>query len=361
MTSVALKGLAGRKLRTALTAFAIVLGVAMVSGSFVLTDTISKAFDSIFTSAYRGTDAVVSGKKLVDYSSSGNATVSPALLERIRAQRDVAAAAPAIMDLNGDSTNAQLIDRNGKSIQSNGNPTFGFGIDASQARFNPLRLVAGSWASGPGEVVIDRETVSKHGFAVGDTIGVAASGPVRKFRISGLAQFGDVSSLGGATFAVFTIATAQRLYGMHGYTSISVAARSGVPRSRLVADLRGLTPPTAQVRTADEQAAADKKGVASFVSFIRGFLLAFGGIALLVGAFVIFNTLSITVAQRTRELATLRTLGASKGQVRRTVILESLAIGVVASAVGLVAGFGLAKGLSSLFGALLSLPEASTV
>jgi len=362
MMSVALKGLFARRVRAVLTALAIVLGVAMVSGSFVLTDTISKAFDSIFTSSYSHTDAVVSGKKLVDYSNSGNATISRAVLEQVKRSPDVAAAAGALIDLNGDSTHANLIGRDGKAIQSNGNPTFGFGIDTSQPRFNPLKLKDGHWAAGPGQVVIDQETAQKHHFAVGDTIGVAASGPKEMFRIVGTATYGDVKSLGGATFAVFTIPTAQRLLDLHGYSVISVAAKQGVSADRLVSELKHEVPATAQVRTAKQQANEDKKGVASFISFIRGFLLGFGGIALFVGAFVIFNTLSITVAQRTRELATLRTLGASRRQVLRSVVLESFVIGVAASVIGLVAGFGLAKGLSSLFGALgLTLPQTSSV
>ncbi|MGN6430385.1 MAG: ABC transporter permease [Gaiellaceae bacterium] len=361
MTVVALKGLFARRLRAALTALAIVLGVAMVSGSFVLTDTISKAFDSIFTSSYSHTDAVVSGRKLVDYSNGGNATVSRALLDRIRRMPDVAAASGALVDLNGDSTHATLLAR-GKAIQTNGNPTFGFGIDPSQARFNPLKLKDGRWATGPNEVVIDAQTAKKHHFAVGDTIGVAAHGPRRSFRIVGTATYGNVESLGGATIAVFSIPTAQRLLDLHGYSEISVAAKPGVSDGKLVSELKQNVPQTAQVRTATQQANEDKKGVSSFISFIRGFLLGFGGIALFVGAFVIFNTLSITVAQRTRELATLRTLGASRRQVLRSVVLESFFIGLGASVIGLFAGFGLARGLSSLFGALgLSLPEASTV
>ncbi|HEY3207695.1 MAG TPA: ABC transporter permease, partial [Gaiellaceae bacterium] len=362
MTAVALKGLAARRLRAVLTALAIVLGVAMVSGSFVLTDTISRAFDTIFTSSYSHTDAVVSGKKLVDYSNSGNATVSPALLNRIKRMPEVEAAAGSLIDLNGDSTHANLIDRDGRAIQSNGNPTFGFGIDPAQSRFNPLKLKSGSWATGPHQVVIDADTARKHHFAVGDTIGVAANGPKERFRIVGTATDGDVKSLGGATFAVFSIPTAQRLLDLHGYSVISVAARPGVSAGRLVRDLEQVIPASAQVRTGAEQAKEDKKGVSTFISFIRGFLLGFGGIALFVGAFVIFNTLSITVAQRTRELATLRTLGASRRQVLRSVVIESFAIGLLASVIGLFLGFGLARGLSSLFGALgLSLPEASSV
>jgi putative ABC transport system permease protein len=362
MTAVALKGLAARRLRAVLTALAIVLGVAMVSGSFVLTDTISRAFDTIFTSSYSHTDAVVSGKKLVDYSNSGNATVSPALLNRIKRMPEVEAAAGSLIDLNGDSTHANLIDRDGKAIQSNGNPTFGFGIDPAQSRFNPLKLKSGSWATGPHQVVIDTDAAKKHHFAVGDTIGVAANGPKERFRIVGTATYGDVKSLGGATFAVFSIPTAERLLDLHGYSVISVAAKPGVSAGRLVRGLEQVVPASAQVRTGAEQAKEDKKGVSTFISFIRGFLLGFGGIALFVGAFVIFNTLSITVAQRTRELATLRTLGASRRQVLRSVVIESFAIGLLASVIGLFLGFGLARGLSSLFGALgLSLPEASSV
>jgi putative ABC transport system permease protein len=362
MTVVALKGLFARRLRAVLTALAIVLGVAMVSGSFVLTDTISKAFDTIFTSSYSHTDAVVSGKKLVDYSNGGNATVSQALLERIRQTPDVAAASGALVDLNGDSTHATLIGRDGKAIQTNGNPTFGFGIDPSQPRFNPLKLKDGRWATGPNEVVIDAQTAKKHHFAVGDTIGVAAHGPKRSFRIVGTATYGNVESLGGATIAIFSIPTAQRLLDLDGYSEISVAAKPGVSDAQLLSELKQGVPQTAQVRTAKQQADEDKKGVSSFISFIRGFLLGFGGIALFVGAFVIFNTLSITVAQRTRELATLRTLGASRRQVLHSVVLESFFIGLGASVIGLFAGLGLARGLSSLFGALgLSLPQASTV
>ena len=362
MTRVALKGLLGRKVRAALTALAIVLGVAMVSGSFVLTDTISKAFTSIFSSAYDNTDAVVSGKKLVDYSSSGNATVSQAVLDRIRKQPYVAAAAGAIADLNGDSTRAKLIGKDGKAIDNGGAPTFGFGVDTSQPRFNALKLVEGRWAAAPDEVVIDPDTAKDENFAVGDSIGVAAVGPKQRFRIVGVAKYGDVESLGGATFAVFTIPEARTLLHMDGFTSIQVAAKGGLTQDELAGRLQRVVPGTAVVKTADEQAQSDKQGIAGFLTFIRGFLLGFGGIALFVGAFVIFNTLSITVAQRTRELATLRTIGASRRQVLRSVMLESAALGAFASVVGLFAGFGLAKGLSSLFSALgLGLPEAAPV
>ncbi|MGE5690274.1 MAG: ABC transporter permease [Pseudomonadota bacterium] len=362
MRRVALKGLAGRKLRTLLTSLAIVLGVAMITGSFVLTDSISRGFDSIFTSAYDNTDAVVSGKKLVDWSASGNATVDDALVARIRSLPQVEAASGAIMDIVGNSTQAKLIDRDGHPIQSSGNPTFGFGVDPSASRFNPMKLVAGAWASGPDEVVIDQDTAESKDFAVGDSIRASAQGPTRTFRISGIASYGDVATLGGATFAVWDVATARSMLGIGGYSAISVAAKDGVSDGALLAALRGAVPASTQVRTGEEQAQEDKRGIGTFISFIRGFLLAFGGIALFVGGFVIFNTLSITIAQRVRELATLRTLGASRRQVLRSVLLEATAIGALASVVGILAGLGLARGLTAVFAALgLELPQSDPV
>jgi putative ABC transport system permease protein len=360
MTSVALKGLLGRKLRAILTAFSVVLGVAMVTGSFVLTDSIQQAFHSLFSSSYSNTDAVITGKKLVDYSNSGNATIPASLLRTVRAQPDVARAEGVISDMSGDAYSAKLYDKHGKIITGGGNPTMGVGIDPQATEFNPMHLTAGRWASAYGEVVIDKNAAGKYGYSVGDTTKVAVDAGVFPVKIVGIARYGNVDSLGGATFTVFDIPTAQKLFKLgDSFTAISIKAKDGVAATTLVSKLRGVTPASAQVRTGADQAAKDEKDVAGFVKFIRYFLVGFGMVALFVGGFVIFNTLSITVAQRTRELATLRTLGASRRQVLRSVVLEAFAIGLFASLVGLAAGVGLAKGLSSLFSALgLALPEA---
>ncbi len=361
MKRVALRGLAARKLRAALTAIAIVLGVAMVSGTLVLTDTIEKAFDSIFSSSYEQTDAVVSGKKLVEWSQTGKAEISPDVLEQVRSLPEVGAAAGTILDVSGDANQAKILDRKGKAIQGN-NPTFGLGIDPADERFNPFRLVEGTWASGPGEVVVDLNTADKQGFKIGETVKVAGEGPVRPYKLAGIVRFGDVDSLGGATIALFDVDTARGVLGKVGFDAIAVAAKDGVSQERLVDAIARTIPESAEVRTGEEQAAQDGEGVGEFVSFIRYFLLAFGGIALFVGAFVIFNTLSITVAQRTKELATLRTLGASRRQVLRSVVLEGAVLGVVASAVGLGLGVLLAKGLTALFRAIdFDLPQAAMV
>ncbi|HZU20717.1 MAG TPA: ABC transporter permease [Gaiellaceae bacterium] len=360
MTAVTLKGLVARKLRAVLTALAIVLGVALVSGSFVLTDSIQKAFHSLFTSAYANTDAVVTGKKLVDYSNSGNATLPASLLTRVRALPDVEDATGLLTDMSGGVLVAKLYDKHGKIINGNGNPTFGVGVDPAATRFNPMRLTAGRWAVRAGEVVVDKGVAEGHGFYVGDRTRVAVDAGIVPVTIVGIAKYGGLDSLGGATFAVFDVGWAQKLFHLDGrYTTISVAAKQGVAPSKLVAELRDIVPADAQVRTGAAQAAKDERDVAGFVKYIRYFLVGFGAVALFVGGFVIFNTLSITVAQRTRELATLRTLGASRRQVLRSVVLEALVTGLAASAVGLAAGIGLAKGLSSIFAGLgLSLPEA---
>jgi putative ABC transport system permease protein len=363
MRRVALKGLWWRRGRAVLTAFAVVLGVAMVSGTFILTDTINKAFDSIFQDSYSNTSAVISGKEVVKDAASGTATVPAALLERVRANGNVAEATGAIFNLSGTSDATKLVGKDGKPLGTSNNGQFGFGFDPRAERFNPLHLTAGRWASGPDQVVIDKGTAEDEGYGVGDRIGAAADGPTRQYTITGVARYGTVNSVGGATIAVFDVPTAQALLGKRGqYDTIFVAARDGVSSDQLVRDLRPVVPAAAQVKTGQQQADSDSKDTQEGTKFVQYFLLGFGFIALGVGAFVIFNTLSITLAQRIRELATLRTLGASGRQLRRSVMIEGLAMGVFASIVGLVLGFALAKGLNALFQAFgIDLPQASTV
>jgi putative ABC transport system permease protein len=357
MIRVALRGLLGRKLRAVLTAFAIVLGVATVSGTYVLTDSISDAFDNIFTGVYRGTDAVVTGKAAFDLGNNDGGVQVPAfdesLLAKVRALPDVSAA------IGGVGGEAQLIGSNGKVIQFGGAPNLGFSVDPSQPQFNSLTLVQGKWP-GPGQFVIDTSTAGKKDLKIGDTIRVQAQGSATPLRISGFVKFGAVSSIGGATLAGFDLGTAQRLFHKEGRLDQIRASRAqGVSESALLAQIRTILPPHTQVRTGDNQATKDASDTKSFTSFLQNFLLAFGGIALFVGAFVIANSLSITIAQRTREFATLRTLGASRRQVLRSVLVESTVIGVLASVIGLFLGLALAKGLFALFSAVgFTLPNS---
>jgi putative ABC transport system permease protein len=343
---VALRNLWGRKLRTLLTGFAIVLGVATISGTFVLTDSISHAFDTIFSSIYRNTDAVITGKSAVSKNSTTNLPpFDESLLATVRKQSTVAAAIGGVAD---SSTN--LISKNGKVISFGGAPHLGFSVDPKYPAFSSLTLVSGAWPRA-GEVVIDHGTAGKKHLKVGDQIGIEAQGAVTKFRISGLVKFGSSNlDIGGATLAGFGLATAQRLFNKVGkLDDIRISRKPGVTEAALLAQVKSILPPQTQVRSGTQQAKTDASDTKSFTSFLQDFLLAFGIVALIVGMFVIANSLSITIAQRTRELATLRMIGASRRQIRRSVLLESLVMGILASVTGLVVGLGLAKLLFWLF------------
>ena len=359
MIKVALAGLLGRKLRTALSAFAIVLGVAMVSGTLVLTGSIDNAFNFIFTSVRQGSDAVITGKAAVDVTQGQGSfapTVHQPVLEKVRGLKAVALAEGSV------SGTATLIDRKGKAIVVGGSPNLGFSISRGDSPFNPLTLISGRWP-GPGQVVIDQKTSQRKHFVVGDRIGVQAEGPIQRFRVSGIVKFGSASALGGATLAGFDTSTAQHLFRKpNQYDEIAIARKSGFSEDELLREVRGVLPATAQVRTGPAQAQEDQKQTDSFISFLRDFLLAFGGIALFVGSFVIANSLSITIAQRTRELATVRTLGASRRQVLGSILVEALVMGVLASVTGLFLGFGLAKLLFKLFDAVgFTLPNSGII
>jgi putative ABC transport system permease protein len=361
MINVAFKGLAARRLRTALTALAIVLGVAMVSAAFTITDTMRGAADSLSSAAYDGTDAVVGARTSFDVDAGDwtakRPTVDARLLEQVRAVPGVEVAAGDVTD------EAKIIKRDGKPAGDG--PYFGVGVDAKTKgaeRLSPFRLDSGRWAAGPGEVVLDAATAEDQDYGLGSTVPISIRGEALDFNVVGIARFGSVKSLGTATSAVFDLRAAQELFDRGGKVDgILVGGRDGVPAAQLRADLAEALP-NARVVSAQKQDRFTLEGLEDFISIIRIALLVFGGVAILVGAFTIFNTLSITVAQRTRELRLLRMVGAHRRQVLGSVLVEALAIGVLASVIGLAAGFGLAKALDALFDSMgLSLPEAGTV
>ena len=360
MGRFAVRGLLSRKLRTALTAIAIVLGVAMISGTYVLTDSIDQAFDKIFTDIRQGSNAVISGKSAFDLSEGSGVeapTLDESLLPRVRELPDVAQAEGQV---NSDAT--QMIGDDGKAIVYGGAPNLGFSMSDPGSPFNPLTLIEGDWP-GPNQVMVDKGTASKEDFQVGQVIGVQAEGPVVRMPISGIMQFSAGLTIGGATLAGFDLPTAQRLFGKAGrFDEIAVASKPGITDEELVAQIQPILPRDAIVRTGQQQAASDAEETSEFISFLQTFLLAFGGIALFVGSFVIANSLSITIAQRTREFATLRTIGATNRQILGSVVIEALVVGVVASLVGLFGGLLLAKGLFELFDVVgFTLPNTGLV
>jgi putative ABC transport system permease protein len=361
MKRVALKGLAWRKVRAALTALAIVLGVAMVSGSFVLTDTMKKAADNLKAESYAGIDGVVTGAETFhdENSSQKTPSIPETLVAKVRRVPGVATAAASVLD------QAKLVNAKGNVIGQA--PNFGVGIDANAPgaeRVNPLTLASGRWATRPGEVAIDAGTAKRGHLRVGDSVGVVATGALRRFTIVGLVKWGSLDSLGAATVAAFDLRTSQRLFDKRGAVDmISFAAGAGVaPADARVAVAAALAGTPTTVRTAQKADPFDFASLEGFVKFIKVFLLAFGGIALFVGAFIIFNTFSITVAQRAREFALLRTIGASRQQVLRSIVLEALVIGLAATAAGIGLGLVIAKVLNAALRlAQIDLPQAGLV
>jgi putative ABC transport system permease protein len=342
----------------------VVLGVAMVAGSYVLTDTLLGAAKALESTSYDRVDAAIAARQAFKPSSdNGQPEVKPIPESLVRRARSV----PKVLAASGEITDsALLVGRDGKVIGGSGGPTFATGFDANDpavASLSPFEIQKGRFPQRRGEVAIDASTSQDKHYKPGDTIRVAARGPARAFRVSGVVTFGKVKSIGNATLAVFSLRQAQSLFKREGKVdTILVRARKGVSQKELVASLRRVMPATAQVETAKSQDRFDIGGLKKFLNIIRDVLLGFGAVAIFVGAFIIFNTLSITVAQRTREFALLRTLGASRRQVLRSVVLEAVVIGLIASVVGILAGIGLAKGLNALFSAIgADLPKTGTV
>ena len=329
--------------------------------ALTLTNAMRGAADSLSSAAYDGTDAVVGARTSFDVDAGDwtakRPTIGASLLAKVR---DV----PGVEVAAGDVTDeAKIIKRDGKPAGDG--PYFGVGFDAKTQgaeRLTPFRLDSGRWADTPGEVVLDAATAEKENYGVGSIVPISIRGEKHDFEVVGLSRFGSVKSIGTATSAVFDLRAAQKLFDRGGdVDGILVAGRDGVAPAQLRADLAKALP-QAQVVTAQKQDRFTLDGLEQFISIIRVALLVFGGVAILVGAFTIFNTLSITVAQRTRELGLLRMVGAHRRQVLGSVLVEALAIGLLASVIGLGAGFGLAKALDALFDSMgLSLPEAGTV
>src|SRR5215217_4220428 len=314
-----------------LTTLAIVLGVAMISGALTLTDTMRGGADGLTHAAYDGTDAVVSARTAfavdsTDYSTK-RPTVDASLLERVRAVPEVAAAVGDIQD------EAKIIARDGKPAGDG--PYFGVGFDPrvkAAAETTPFRLDEGRWATGPREVVIDASTAEKEDYGVGSNIRIAANASAKSYEVTGVARFGTVKSLGVATAAVFDLRTAQDLFGKAGrYDSILVVGKDGASGAGVRKAVAAAAGSDATVMTAKEQDRFTLDGLKMFISIITIVLIVFGFVAILVGAFTIFNTLSITVAQRSREFGLLRMVGAGRRQVLAAVLIEALTIGVIAS------------------------------
>jgi putative ABC transport system permease protein len=359
MLRITLKGLWAHKLRFLLTGLAVVLGVAFMSGTMVLTDTMSATFDDLLAETNEGIDAVVrQGTAIEGEFVEARERVDASVLETVR---DVDGVAAAYGSVEGFT---QLVRSNGEVATSDG---FGATIGANwidDERLNPFVLVSGRAPDGPGEVVIDRASAKAEQWTVGDTIVVLAKDGPEELTIVGEASYGAVEGVPGSTLLATDTETAQRLFGEPGtFDDIVVAKDAGVSSDELAASLQsalagqGLEAMTGAADTADQQA-----DLREDLSFFNTFLLSFAYISLFVGMFIIYNTFSIVIAQRTRDLAMLRAIGASRRQVLRSVLAEATAVGITACAIGLGLGVAMSYGLRALLaGVGLDIPSGATV
>ncbi len=356
MLKLVLRGFLQRKLRVLLTGIAIALGVALMAGTYVLTDTINRSFAGIFQVANKGHDVVITPTQTLGRQTrSQTSPITEQMLAQVRATAGVAEAAGAIF------TPASFLDLHGKRLTTGGAP--GFVASEVPKRFESFVPVSGRFPTSASEVAIDQATAEREHLRLRERIVVAGSAQARQYTITGILKFGGGQSFGGASAAILTPVEAQRVVGEPGrYDQIDVAAKPGVTPGELRDRIRAQLPSAVDVRTGAQQAAKESSDLESNLSFLRTFLLIFAYVSLVVGAFIIFNTFSITVAQRTREFGLLRTLGASRAQIMRAVVIESLLLGLLGSGIGLLGGIALAPGLDQLFKSFgADLPDNGTV
>ena len=350
MFRATLKGLLAYKLRLALTAIAVVLGVSFVVGTFVLSDTITGFFDKTFAEANKGVDIAIStgdvGGSIQDAGETLETERIPAaVLDTVKRVDGVEVAEGQVQGP------AQMLDKKGKPYGGLGPPTLGFSY-GSYAPFSPLRLREGRAPTGADDVVIDVVSARKMGYRVGDSIKIIPNGPVQTFKIVGLVGFGSADNLGGATIVSWAEPVAQRVFKKGSdFDGINVKVAPGHAVNDVIASIDDALGDKFKVQSgasaAKEGADAINQGVKIFTTGV----LFFAGIALFVGAFIIANTFSIIVAQRARELALLRSIGASRSQIVASVLIEAAVVGITASAVGIVAGLGIGAGLRALVNA----------
>jgi putative ABC transport system permease protein len=354
MTKVSLRGLAQRKTRAFVTMLAVLLGVAFISGSYVLTDTINRSFDDIFDTAYAGTDVAISSSTTGQSDAAEPPAFPARYLKTVEQVPGVEKAAGGIF------TTGRFVDAKGDPLSASFAPEFISSV--APEPFETLTYTEGRPPETADEASIDQSTADREDLELGDTLRIAGEAGVKPYEITGIQRLGDTAS-GGSGTSVLTLPEAQRLTGKTGeFDGISVQAADGVAPGELSRRINEVLPARLTVETGTQAAQRQSQDIKDDLSFLRVVLLVFGGVALLVGSFLIFNTFSITVAQRIRELGMLRTLGATRGQILRGMVLEAAIIGLVGSLLGVVAGIGVAGALNALFKSIgADLPNTGTV
>jgi putative ABC transport system permease protein len=354
VTRLAVKSLWARKVRALTTTLAVVIGVAFVAGTYILTDTTFAAFDEIFEDSLAGTSVVITAQDAVRQETGEEPSFSAALLPKVERVPGVRLAAGGIFTPGG------FFDAEGEAIGAQFAPKFI--ASTLPGRLESQTYQVGHRPRGPSEAAIDEGAAKDAGLQIGDTIKLASVERATSYRLVGLTRLGD-ASFGGASIATVTLPEAQRVTGKEGeLDQISIAARPGISEAELKRRVQRVAPPSVLVETAKQNAERNSDEIRDELGFLRIALLVFAFVALFVGAFLIFNTFSITVAQRVREFGMLRTLGAGRGQILSSVVVEALAIGVLGALLGLLGGYGIAKGLNALFVAIgIDLPTTALI
>ncbi|MBV9603616.1 MAG: ABC transporter permease [Solirubrobacterales bacterium] len=363
MRKITLRGLMARKLRLALTALAIVIGVTFVTGTLVLGDTLNRTFNNLIGNVYQHVSFEIRGQAAFKGNSPadviGTADRKPVPASIAAEVRRLSGVAYVFGTAGGY---AQLVARDGSSIDDGTGKDLGFAFDPNQ-QLSPFRLVAGRAPTSAQDVVIDKATATKYHYSLGDPVRVLLPDGARTFKVAGMVTFGNDDTLAGDTLAGFAQSTAQSLFHSRGhYDAINVLAAPGADEVALQQAITRLLPAGVEVVSGQAVANQLSSAVDNELSFLSTALLIFALISLFVGGFTIFNTFTITVGQRTRELALLRVVGASRRQLRRSVLGEAAVIGLGASLIGLGLGVVAALGLKALLGAFgISLPSAPLV
>ncbi|MGH2851018.1 MAG: ABC transporter permease [Solirubrobacteraceae bacterium] len=354
MNAVVLRGFFSRRIRAILTGIAIALGVALMSGTYILTDTIDNSFAAIFDTGARGRSVViVPHQGLGATAQVQTGTISDATLAKVRRVPGVAVAAGEVFTTVSLFADGRRINKSGPSFVGSTLPP----------RFENFSSIAGSLPKGPTAVAVDEATAQRNSLKLGQSLRVAGASGAATYRIGGIVKFAGSENFGGAGVAVLIPAQAQRVAAEPGaWDELVVAAESSISDAALRSRIRAVLPRTLDVRTGIEEAAQQTSDLKDQLGFLRTFLLIFAYVALFVGAFIIFNTFSITVAQRTREFGLLRTLGATRRQILQSVVTEGVLLGLCGSALGLLAGLAVAPGLDQLFKAFgADIPDNGTV
>jgi len=353
MLRAAIKNLLGHKLRMFLTGFSIILGVSFVAGTYIFTDSISSTFNNLFSNVFSGIDVTVRPKK-AEFGGNSSQTFPEDVLSKIKEIDQVSIAE------GGVAGYAQFLGKDGKPLGGQGPPTLGFSWTIEDG-LNPLEISEGDGRAptAPGEVAMDKTTARLGNFAIGDKVKVLLQGPAEEFTLVGIATFGDVDSLAGATLAAFELREAQRVFGTDNtFSEINIKAETNVSAEDLRNQIAAILPENLEAITGQQQSNEQVSEFNSNLSFINTALLAFAGVAVFVGSFIIQNTFRIIVTQRSKELALLRAIGATKIQVVALVMYEAVFVAIISSIAGIAFGLVVSSGVRSIMNSVgFTLPE----